>query len=464
MTNEPDSVGSGANYQHAKQSPRVSPPETAAAGSPPLGAPFPSDTGRVPPPARSVANAATPLNRGFGAYGSQPHRSTAETAYPQPPISRRDHPGGLPSASPTQTPSAQTSPQRGRFSWFFPWRTQKPNAPSFLPAPEVPAPGVPAPDIPAPEVPYSLDLHGYSPGTNGPGAVPPLATPPRLWERQPYSAISYLLMASAASTTAWLLGILIAQILPGSFENPPIQESFLRKSGRLTRRLWHVSELWQTPTAETRITAIPLPETGPVISPLDLSPIERQPLIDELNAVETEILTLDRRLQGIERRLGKPPYQGVAVETRVNTLRAAIDPPVREAVEPDYEPVTSDSSAALLEVAELKITLPSDALFSPGASDLRNAVLLRQVLDQLVNYPDSTISVRSYSDDQADAIASREYTLAQANAIAAYLTQSLPTAHRWVTVGVGQSQPSVDNTEAISRQQNRRIEILVDTR
>lgn len=295
-------------------------------------------------------------------------------------------------------------------------------------------------------------------------AFPAPLPKPRLWQRQPYVAIAHILLSAGALTTAWLLGILIAQVLPGRFQQPPLQEQLLRKSGRLTSRLWHFPSLWDTPTTHSRIEAIPLPATGPISGPIELSPIERQPLIDELNAIETEVVTLDRRLTALENRLGSPPYQDVGIDSRIKTLRAAIDPPIRTDEAPAYEPVASEPRNRLLEVARLQISLPADALFAPGDAQLKQTALLEQVLDQLVNYPDATISVRSYSDDQASAKDSRDYTLAQAIALTNYLRRTLPTEHRWISVGLGQSQPVADNDDVINRQRNRRIEILVDIR
>ncbi|MGB3788762.1 MAG: OmpA family protein [Phormidesmis sp.] len=292
----------------------------------------------------------------------------------------------------------------------------------------------------------------------------PLVPTPRIWQKQPYVAIAHLLAMSGTLVAGWLFGILIAQLIPGDIKTPPLQESLLRKTSRLSSRLWHFNQLWRTPTAEVRIEAVPIPSTAPVAKSIALTPIERQPLIDELNSIETEILTLDRRVQALEKRLGSPSYEGADIDTRVNTLRNAIDPPIRPEIEPTYKPTPVGPSGTLLEVARLKMTLPSDALFEPGQSSLKDDALLSQVLDQLVNYPESTVLIRSYSDDRADAIAARDYTLAQANAIATYLQAALPTAHRWVTIGSGQAQPVTANDTPPERQRNRRIEILVDTR
>ncbi len=310
----------------------------------------------------------------------------------------------------------------------------------------------------------SIDSSGSSSGGSS-GAIA-LDKKPRFWHKQPYSALAYLIALSGTVTAAWFLGILVAQLLPGRIVQPPLTETLLRKSSRLATRLWHFPQLWQTPTDQLQIQAIPLPETGPLLAPAELPPIERQPLIDELNAIETEVLTLDRRLNGLEKRLGYPPYQGADINYRLKALRAAIDPPVRpeQIKEPLYQPVPSDRTQTLLDVATLKITLPSDAIFSPGASDLKDTAILRQVLDQLVNYPQATIVIRSYSDDQADVLASLSTTLAQANALSIYLQTALPTAYRWVTLGGGQTQPVASNEDAADRQRNRRIEILVDTR
>ncbi|MGB7249496.1 MAG: OmpA family protein [Phormidesmis sp.] len=355
-----------------------------------------------------------------------------------------------------------------------------PNEPTFqispgIPGPDIPGPGVPGPGVLSPGDPghsapsHSAPSHSApvptSPGLHPSEAIAP-APPakPRRWERQPYSALLHLIVSGGTLTAGWFLGILVAQLIPGNPAHLPLQEAFLRRSSRSAQQLLHLPRLWQSPTAETRIEAIPIPETGGIIAPLDLPPIERQPLIDELNAVETEMLTLDRRLQTLEKQLGKPPYQGADLDHRVNALRDAIDPPAQTEPKPSYTPVPQNPNDTLLDVAALKITLPSDALFVPAQSTLKDAPLLNQVLDQLVNYPEATIVIRAYSDNQLSVSDSRDATLAQAIALSTYLQTTLPTTHRWVTIGGGQSQPITQNEEAAQRQQNRRIEILVDTR
>ncbi|MBE9063219.1 OmpA family protein [cf. Phormidesmis sp. LEGE 11477] len=336
-----------------------------------------------------------------------------------------------------------------------------PPGPGFdrLPAPEFsPVPDRRVPPEFSPE--FGREL---SPSVGSPldGPVEPA---PKLWQKQPYAAIAHLLAMGGILTAGWFFGILAAQVLPGNIQTPPLQESLLRKTSRLSSRLWHFRRLWQTPTTEVRIEAVPLPSSAPVTNPVTLTPIERQPLIDELNSIETEILTLERRIETLEQRLGAPAYAGADVDTRINTLRNAIDPPIRPEIESAYKPIPADPADALLEVASLKMTLPSDALFAPGQSSLIDDALLDQVLDQLVNYAESTVIVRSYSDDRSEAIAARDYTLAQANAIATYLQSALPMPHRWVTIGSGQAQPVATNDTPTKRQRNRRIEILVDTR
>lgn len=377
------------------------------------------------------------LNRGFDDYSSPYSAPGPQPANPQPVSNQPDQRAADPGSPPVNR-------FRDKSAWWSFSRLRGQRQP--------PAAMPPTPAWHDGVSPLEEDL------------LEPIPLRPRFWQKQPYSAIAHIAALSGTVTAAWLLGVLVAQLVPGNFAKPPLQEAFLRRSSRLTSRLWHFPQLWHTPTAEIRVEAIPLPETGPVLTPIDLPPLEKQPLIDELNNIETEIITLDRRLQTLEERLGKPPYQGADVENRVNSLRAAIDPPVRAQTEPDYEPVPYNPSDDLLEVAKLKIVLPSDALFAPGQSDLKEADLLNQVLDQLVNYPEASILIRSYSDNQAGAIASREYTLAQANALRDYLQTALPGQYRWVTLGGGQSQPATSNDDAASRQRNRRIEISVDAR
>lgn len=408
------------------------------------------------------------LSPGFDAYTHHPT---------QRPDSRRDHiqsptraaiPPQVDKDVPTAAVSTTPTKPRWGFGWLMPWRRAKaPASPEPISVPN-PIPSYrPIGEPVAGEWPYPANDSIGDGELMGTPETDPVRYPQQrqVWERWPYAAIAYSLLISGVLTTAWLLGILVAQVLPGNFERPPFQESILRKSSRLTSRLWHFSGLWDTPTTYSRIEAIPLPETGPVSAPIELPPIEKQPLVDELNAIETEVVTLERRLAALERRLGKSPYQGTGVDSRINTLRSAIDPPVRSAAAAaTYEPIPSKPGDRLLDVAELNITLPADALFAPGDSQLKEAELLEEVLDHLVNYPGATISIRSHSDNQASATDSQAYTLAQAIALTRYLKRTLPAEHRWIAVGLGQAQPLTDNDDVINRQRNRRIEILVDTR
>lgn len=294
--------------------------------------------------------------------------------------------------------------------------------------------------------------------------VPEQTQLPIWWRKQPYFAIAHILAVGGTVIVAWFVGILAAQILPGSIRKPPLQEATLRRSSRLAKSLWHFPQLWQSQTNEVRIEAIPVPDTGPVTERIQLSPIERQPLIDELNAIETEVLTIERRIQILEKRMGRPAYEGADIDQRVKSLRVAIDPPVEVPAESDYTPQRTHPSDRLLEVAERKITLPADALFSPGQSTIKNADILTAVLDQLVNYPGASVVVRSYSDSQASASDSRDYTLAQANALSQHLQAALPEKYRWITVGGGATRAIASNKTVPGRQRNRRIEILIDIR
>lgn len=362
-------------------------------------------------------------------------------------------PGAVPPVAPSPV-----NPQDSALDREFVRNTKHGQSPSPHPPPLDPSAGS---AYVSPNAAYGTDPDAAVGPPSGYAAEP---APRRFWQKQPYAAIAHLLAISGTLTAGWLFGILIAQVLPGNIQTPPLQESLLRKTSRLSSRLWHFNQLWQNPTVQVQIEAVPLPSTAPVVTPAALTPIERQPLIDELNSIETEILTLDRRIETLEQRLGSPPYEGADIDTRLNTLRDAIDPPVRPEIEPEYVPTPANPADRLLSVAQLRMTLPSDALFEPGQSSLKDDALLAQVLDQLVNYPESTVIVRSYSDNRADAIASRDYTLDQANAIATYLQSALPSAHRWVTIGNGQAQPVTTSSTPRDRQRNRRIEFLVDTR
>ncbi len=109
------------------------------------------------------------------------------------------------------------------------------------------------------------------------------------------------------------------------------------------------------------------------------------------------------------------------------------------------------------------VTLPSDALFESGAVTLRSdtAAILDSILIDLQRYPDASIQVAAYTDQQQSAELDRQKTLEQARAVQKYLAGQMDQSIHWATVGQGHNRPLAPDDSAISRQRNRRVEISI---
>ncbi len=279
---------------------------------------------------------------------------------------------------------------------------------------------------------------------------------------------------------AWLLGIGTTRLISAPAKRMPLQEVVLRRTNRVITEIYHLPGRWRpAPPPETRIEPIPIPiqPVDPLTTPpAALNERERQIAEEELVALQQEFETIRKRLFDLESRLGQA--QSTAdVESRLVSLERQLisgqsdELPIQPTnasqteSETDKKDTLTTSQHPLLETTELKITLPSDALFVPGEARLLTTApeLLGSIFEDLAQYPNATILIGSHTDDHMDPSQSRNLAFQQANALRSYLAGNLPD-YRWVTIGYGQSRPITDNSNPQLRQRNRRIEIAIDRR
>ncbi|MEO0394431.1 MAG: OmpA family protein [Cyanobacteria bacterium P01_A01_bin.137] len=325
------------------------------------------------------------------------------------------------------------------------------------------------PDLPAP-----YPIPDSSPTI---AAVPPAR---RRWVGYGANVLLGLGLLLAGIPLAWLLGISAARVIAAPGKQMPLQEVMLRRTNRVITEIQRLPSRWQpTPPPETRIEPIPIP-TQP-INPLTKPPAalnarERQIANEELAALQQEFETIRKRLFDLESKLGQA-QSTAEVESRLANLEQRLTSPQQlpsatlpappqpsKASSPNIQNEL-DAQHPLLETTELKITLPSDALFASGEARLLATApgLLSSIFEDLNQYPNATILIGSHTDDQMEPTQSLALTFQQANALRAYLSGNLPD-HRWVTIGYGQDRPLTDNGTPPLRQRNRRIEIAIDRR
>jgi outer membrane protein OmpA-like peptidoglycan-associated protein len=110
----------------------------------------------------------------------------------------------------------------------------------------------------------------------------------------------------------------------------------------------------------------------------------------------------------------------------------------------------------------LVITL-GDVLFMTGSSTLASGAerTLSRVADLLKEYPDRAVIVEGHTDDVGSTVYNEQLSRQRAQSVTDTLIANGVPKSRFEVRGLGESAPAVPNTNAASRQQNRRVEIIL---
>jgi outer membrane protein OmpA-like peptidoglycan-associated protein len=111
----------------------------------------------------------------------------------------------------------------------------------------------------------------------------------------------------------------------------------------------------------------------------------------------------------------------------------------------------------------LVLTL-GDVLFATGRSDLKSGG--NNTLDKLIvflnEYPDRNVAIEGHTDDVGSLDMNQTLSQHRADAVKTYLTQHGIQSFRLASTGMGETQPIADNLSASGRQQNRRVEVIIE--
>jgi outer membrane protein OmpA-like peptidoglycan-associated protein len=106
----------------------------------------------------------------------------------------------------------------------------------------------------------------------------------------------------------------------------------------------------------------------------------------------------------------------------------------------------------------------SDVLFAfdsaqlqPGAQDA-----LEEVAEFLNEYPEREIAVEGHTDNVGSDAYNENLSRARANAVASYLEREGVPEERIELAGFGEQKPVAPNDNEAGRQQNRRVEIVIE--
>lgn len=111
----------------------------------------------------------------------------------------------------------------------------------------------------------------------------------------------------------------------------------------------------------------------------------------------------------------------------------------------------------------LVLTL-GDVLFATGSSDLLAGAdnRLNRLVSFLDQYPERNVLIEGHTDNVGNADYNQGLSQRRADAVRSYLTRQGVDSQRLSAAGMGLHQPVSSNDSATGRQQNRRVEIIIE--
>lgn len=181
-------------------------------------------------------------------------------------------------------------------------------------------------------------------------------------------------------------------------------------------------------------------------------------------------------------------YEDQRTELSKASERARLDSRAKEAnsarmdanlAREDARLARGDAEAARLKEVELKrqldelnaketergivITL-GDVLFATGRSELTGGApeRLRNLAGFLSQYPDRSVVIEGHTDSVGSATANFGLSQRRADTVRSFLADQGVPANRMRTTGLGEENPVASNDSATGRQQNRRVEVIIE--
>lgn len=113
---------------------------------------------------------------------------------------------------------------------------------------------------------------------------------------------------------------------------------------------------------------------------------------------------------------------------------------------------------------ELKLMLDASVLFDFDKADIRSdaETSLYSVLTVIEEYPSAKVRIEGHTDNIGDDAYNMNLSEKRAKAVKNWLIEHGCSADRLATIGLGESKPIASNDTEEGRQQNRRVEIIIE--
>jgi outer membrane protein OmpA-like peptidoglycan-associated protein len=216
--------------------------------------------------------------------------------------------------------------------------------------------------------------------------------------------------------------------------------------------------------------------------------VAEEPLLDDPALGEYRVFMADRKVEIAMAKASTRYAEGQRKELDRERAQARLDARTLEAdrshrrtemARSDAESSRETAAAALAEASELQkqidilqaeatdrglvLTL-GNVLFATGRSELEpgGTASLDKLVVFLNEYPNRNAEIEGHTDDVGSAELNQTLSLNRARSAMAYLTQHGIQPTRLTAAGMGETRPVADNDSAYGRQQNRRVEIIIE--
>jgi outer membrane protein OmpA-like peptidoglycan-associated protein len=173
------------------------------------------------------------------------------------------------------------------------------------------------------------------------------------------------------------------------------------------------------------------------------------------------------RLAARTREADKAQNQADIARIEANAARETAAAASAAATEADLKAQELQRQIAVLKAEAtdrgLVLTL-GNVLFATGRADLKPGSVnsLDNLVTFLKEYPDRTVAIEGHTDNVGSAELNQTLSRNRAESVKSYLMQQGIQSSRLSTTGMGESLPVASNDTQNGRQQNRRVEVIVE--
>ena len=182
---------------------------------------------------------------------------------------------------------------------------------------------------------------------------------------------------------------------------------------------------------------------------------------NELEQRNRQVTALEEEIRELDNRLASTGSEARALGERLEARERVLEQFNR------LERTFPAGNAVVLRKGDAIILRLTGLVFASGSAQLpKSASALLASLGEVVNiYPRASFDVEGHTDSSGDSAANQRLSQRRADAVRSYMTGTLGVAAGLVSaVGYGDSKPIANNATTEGRRENRRIDIVIDTR